>query len=86
MKSYTRREVVGLLGLAALATVGCAEDNESEAEKLRKTAGDPGPADPKSKPDAPGPTPKTQEDMMPKSSNPYEGAGYPGAKSQPKKN
>lgn len=85
MKSLTRREVVGLLGLAALATVGCAPDNEGEAELARKSAGDPGKANPNSKTVAPPPVPKSQEEWMKNKGNAYQGTGYPGAKPEAKK-
>lgn len=84
MKSFTRRDLVGLLGLGALATLGCGVDNESEAEAARKAGGDPGPINPKSKVQAPPPPPTSQRDLMPTEGNPYAGTGYPGAKAQKK--
>ena len=79
MKSFSRRDLVGVLGLGVLATLGCGPDNESEAEAARKSAGDPGTPSPDSK-FTPPPAPKSQEEWMKNKGNAYEGTGYPGAK------
>lgn len=85
MKSFSRREIVGLLGLGVLATLGCAESNEADAERARKSAGNPGAPNPDSKVDnTPAPVPKTQEEYGKLQKNPFQGAGYPGAKAQKK--
>jgi hypothetical protein len=47
-----------------LGAIGCGADNETEADKLAKTAGDPGPANPKAKSDTPVAQPKSYEDLM----------------------
>ena len=44
MYSFTRALVVVVFSLGLLGLSGCAEDNETEAQKLAKTAGNPGPA------------------------------------------
>ena len=41
--SFTRALVVVVFSLGLLGLSGCAEDNETEAQKLAKTAGNPGP-------------------------------------------
>jgi hypothetical protein len=38
---------VALLTLSLFGVTGCGSDNEAEANKLAKTAGDPGPPNPK---------------------------------------
>jgi hypothetical protein len=47
---FTRGLSIALCGVGLLGVVGCGEDNQTEAQKLAKTAGDPGPANPKSIP------------------------------------
>ena len=46
MYSFTRALVVVVFSLGLLGLSGCAEDNETEAQKLAKTAGNPGPPAP----------------------------------------
>jgi hypothetical protein len=59
---------------------GCAADNETEADKLAKTAGDPGAPNPKSVSSAPsGPAAQTQEEYFKQKGDPYKGTAYPGA-------
>jgi hypothetical protein len=68
---------------AVFATMGCGPDNETEAERLAKTAGDPGPANPKSKVGvAPPATGTGQEDWFKQKGNQYKDTGYPGAAKQ----
>lgn len=42
MSLFTRGMAIALLSLGLIGVSGCAEDNETEAQKLAKTAGDPG--------------------------------------------
>jgi len=68
------------LSLGMLGVVGCGPDNETEADKLAKTAGDPGAVNPKAKGDAL-PAPKTQEEHFKRQLDRQKqvGAeGYPG--------
>jgi hypothetical protein len=86
VKSFTRGLSVALFSLTLLGLAGCGPDNETEAEKLAKTAGDPGKPDPKGIPTTklpPAPSyddfgkraQESQKDMM-------KSGGYPGAKKQ----
>jgi hypothetical protein len=64
VNSLTRALVVVLVSLGSFGVSGCAEDNESEAQKLAKTAGDPGPPAPAKfkSADSDLPPPKTSEE------------------------
>jgi hypothetical protein len=42
VKQLTRGVFVGVFGLGLVGLCGCAEDNETEAQKLAKGAGSPG--------------------------------------------
>jgi hypothetical protein len=64
VNSLTRALVVVLVSLGSFGVSGCAEDNETEAQKLAKNVGDPGaPAPPKIKaPESNLPPPTTSEE------------------------
>ncbi len=79
MKIYSRRNVLGILGIGMLGLAGCTEDNETAANAVSKSAGDPGPINPNSKADTPPPPPKSQEEWMKSKGDPLKGSGYPGA-------
>jgi len=61
---FIRAFVVVGLSLSLLGLSGCGEDNETEAQRLAKTAGNPGPpAEPKIKaPQSDLPPPRTSEE------------------------
>jgi hypothetical protein len=81
VNSLTRGLAVVLFGLGLLGATGCSEDNESEVQKLAKTAGDPGAPKP-SEIKAGGaelPPPTSSDDAFKRSSNPGNlPTGYPG--------
>ena len=64
MYLFTRALVVVVFSLGLLGVSGCAEDNETEVQKLAKTAGDPGPPAPPKVKAAPSdlPPPRTSEE------------------------
>jgi hypothetical protein len=78
--------IASLLCVGMLGVVGCQQDNETEADKLAKTAGDPGAPDPKSVSNvAKEPPPSSQEELgkrqMQRQNEMYKkGSGYPGAR------
>jgi hypothetical protein len=61
VKLFTRGLALVILSLGMFVLVGCGTDNETEAEKLAKTIGDPGPPVLKGAPEAPAP-PTTEAD------------------------
>jgi hypothetical protein len=66
-----------------LGVLGCGPDNETEADKLAKTAGDPGAANPKAISDAKEAPPATQEEFGKRALEAQKNAlkqGYPGVK------
>jgi len=62
VKFYTRGLALSILSLGLLFMVGCGADNETEGEKLAKTAGDPGAPDPRAVTKAAGPLPTSPEE------------------------
>ncbi len=61
MNSFTRGLSVAVFSLGLLGVTGCGTDNDTEAEKLSKSIGDPGAANPKAKATNQ-PIPKTREE------------------------
>ncbi len=78
VKFFRRGLVLFVLSLGMLVFVGCGTDNETEAEKLAKSAGDPGAPDPKAK-GAPGPLPTSPEEhyQNQQKNNPLQSGKYP---------
>jgi len=62
VKWFMRGLSAPLLCLGMLGVLGCGADNETEADKLAKTAGDPGKPDPKGVPATIEASPKTQKE------------------------
>jgi hypothetical protein len=60
----TRSLVVIVFSLGLLGASGCAEDNETETQKLAKTAGDPGAAATRKAPASTLPTATTSDDAF----------------------
>jgi hypothetical protein len=73
--------VLFVLSLGMFVFVGCGADNDSEAQQLAKTAGDPGAPDPKSVREA-GPLPTSPEEHYAnqQKNNSLKNAKYPGPK------
>jgi hypothetical protein len=83
VKFFRRGLILFMLSMSMLVSVGCSTDNETEAEKLAKTAGDPGAANPKGIPAAKPTAPTSQADMFKQQSEAQKELGkqgYPGAK------
>jgi hypothetical protein len=82
VKAFTRGLGLAVVTLAMLAVAGCGPDNDTEANKLAKTAGDPGAPNPK----AVNPTTETQvttqQDFFKASQKNQQSnmPGYPGVK------
>jgi hypothetical protein len=65
VKWFMRGLTVLLLCVGTLSVLGCGPDNETEADRLAKTIGDPGKPDPKGVPAAADlPPAKTQEEVF----------------------
>jgi hypothetical protein len=86
VNSFTRGLSVALFSVGLmLSAAGCGVDNETEAEKLAKGMGDPGPVSAKDK-DAPKPSgpPATQAEAgkraLESQTQGKKGSSYPGAK------
>jgi hypothetical protein len=82
VKSYTRGLALALVTVVMLGESGCGPDNETEVQKLAKTAGDPGAPDPKSKPAAVQAPPTSQADYFKRQMEQEKTSkkGYPGAR------
>jgi hypothetical protein len=82
VKFFTRGLVLFTLSSGLLVMVGCGTDNETEAEKLAKTAGSPGEANPKGIPKStpPVPTSEAERGKQFQESQKTPPEGYPGAK------
>jgi len=63
MKWFIRGLIAPLLCVGMLGVLGCGPDNETEANRLAKTIGDPGKPDPKGVPTAIEPPPKSQAEQ-----------------------
>ncbi len=63
MKWFMRGLSASLLCVGMLGVLGCGPDNESEADRLAKTIGDPGKPDPKGVPTTTQPPANTPEEM-----------------------
>jgi len=83
VRSFTRGLGVALFSLGLLGVIGCGTENEGEAARLAKTAGDPGAPNPKAKADDL-PPPKTQEEQAQRQldaqNKMYKAGAYPGSK------
>jgi len=80
VKFFTRGLALFVLSLGMLVFVGCGTDNETESEKLAKTAGDPGKANPKAIPTTTSAPPATEADRGKQLQESESTKGYPGAK------
>ncbi len=84
MKTVILGMGAGLMALVMLSASGCGPDNETEASRLAKAAGDPGPANPNSKVKVrTGAPPANQGEwfkQQQEDSSTNRAAGYPGAK------
>jgi len=81
VKFFTRGLVLFILSLGMFVVVGCGNDNEAEGEQLAKTAGDPGPPDPKAVgKEGPQPTSSEEHYQNQLKNDPLKGGKYPGAK------
>jgi hypothetical protein len=81
VNSLTRGLAIVVFGVGLLGATGCSEDNETEAQKLAKTAGDPGAPKPSEIKGggAELPTPTSSDEAFKRSSDPGNlPAGYPG--------
>jgi len=76
--------IVALFSLGLLGVTGCGPDNETEAQKLAKTAGDPGAVNPKGLPETKQAPVTTQEEFhkqaMEGQQKTFKAGGYPGGK------
>jgi hypothetical protein len=84
VNSFTRGLGLALLSVGMLGVTGCT-DNETDAQKLQKDMGDPGPGNPSSKVQKSDvPTPRTQEERFKQQGDPKKvmGPNYPGAKTK----
>jgi hypothetical protein len=84
VKTFTHGLCMALVTLAMMIMAGCA-DNEAEATKLAKTAGDPGAGNPNAIPPSTQPQATTVEEYAQRSLENQQklskkGSGYPGAK------
>jgi len=83
VKWFMRGLTVPLLCVGMLGVLGCGTDNQTEADKLAKSIGDPGKPDPKGMPAAIEPPPKSQaeayERQKQQQAETFKG-GYGGAK------
>jgi hypothetical protein len=81
VKSFMRGLTVLILCLGTLGVLGCGPDNDTEADRLAKTAGDPGKADPKGIPQTQEAPPKTQEEFAKRqrerTDDMFKKGGYP---------
>jgi phage tail tape-measure protein len=86
VNSFTRGLAIVLVSLGLLGVSGCAEDNETEAQKLAKTAGDPGrPSEPKVKaPQSDLPPPRSSDEAQQQRGNARKNlpSDYPGNKNK----
>jgi hypothetical protein len=82
VKFFTRGFILFVLSLGMLVTVGCETDNETEAAKLSKAAGDPGAPDPKGLPSTPVVAPATEAERGKRlaDSQKEKPKGYPAGK------
>jgi hypothetical protein len=82
----TRGLVIVLVSSGLLGVSGCSEDNETEAQKLAKTAGDPGtPSAPKiTAPQSDLPPPRTSEEAGARSADAHKNmpSNYSGNKNR----
>jgi hypothetical protein len=62
VKAFIRGLCTVFVAVGLLGVTGCGPDNETEAEKLAKTAGDPGAPAPGTKQETPTPPAKTQQE------------------------
>jgi len=85
VKCFMRGLGASLLCMFLLGVLGCGPDNETEAQRLTKSIGDPGAPDPKGVPavkDAAPPTDQAEfyKRQMQQQSDTFKKGGYPGAK------
>ena len=84
MKWFMRGLSAPLLCVGMLGVLGCGPDNETEADRLAKTIGDPGKPDPKGVPATTQPTPTSREEyfkqQQQREKGMYKKGTYPGAK------
>jgi len=81
VNSLTRGLVIILLSTSLLGVSGCSQDNETEAQKLAKTAGDPGPAAAPKTPVSTAPTATTSDGAFQQNSTQNSmPSDYPGKK------
>ena len=82
MKWFMRGLSASLLLAGMAGVVGCETDNQTEADRLAKTIGDPGKPDPKGIPSTTQPAAKTQEEFFKqqqqRQDEMFKKGGYPG--------
>jgi len=84
VKWFMRGLSAPLLCVGMLGMLGCGTDNDTEADRLAKTIGDPGAPDPKGKPATTEAPPTSQEEFYKRQQKQQEDTfkkgGYPGKK------
>lgn len=82
MKWIMRGLTIALLCVGTFGALGCEASNETEADRLTKTAGDPGKPDPKGLPKETQPPAKTQQEQykrqMQRQMDMFRKGSYPG--------